>query len=61
LNGVRINRSGCLDHCQYGPTVVIYPESVWYRVASAEDAQEILHKHIIDGTVVDRLLIDNIT
>jgi (2Fe-2S) ferredoxin len=60
LADVRINRSGCLDHCKYGPTVVIYPEAVWYRVPSVEAAQEILNSHIIDGKVVDRLLIDNI-
>ena len=57
---MRINRAGCFEHCAYGPTVVIYPEAVWYRVSSVEDAQEILRSHIIEGKVVDRLLIDNI-
>jgi len=60
LGDVRINRAGCFEHCAYGPTVVIYPEAVWYRVQSVEDAQEILRSHIIEGKVVDRLLIDNI-
>lgn len=60
LEGVRINRSGCLDHCEYGPTVVVYPEGVWYRVASVESAQEILREHVIGGKVVEHLLIDNI-
>jgi len=27
---VRINKSGCLDQCEHGPTVVVYPEAVWY-------------------------------
>ena len=31
-DGVRINRAGCLDHCEYGPTVVVYPEGTWYHV-----------------------------
>ena len=57
---VRINRAGCLDHCAYGPTVVVYPEAVWYHVPSAEDAQEVLETHVVGGKVVERLLIDNI-
>ncbi len=60
LKDVRVNRSGCLDHCAFGPTVVIYPEAVWYHVPSVEDAQEILASHVRDGNVVERLLIDNI-
>ncbi len=57
---VRINRAGCLDHCQFGPTVVIYPEGVWYHVPSVEDAQEVLESHVVGGKIVERLLIDNI-
>ena len=57
---VRINRAGCMEHCEYGPTVVVYPEAVWYHVPSAEDAQEILREHVIGGKVVDRLLMDHI-
>jgi (2Fe-2S) ferredoxin len=56
---VRINRSGCLEHCEYGPSVVVYPQGVWYHVPTIEDAQEILHSHVIGGNVVERLLIDN--
>jgi len=57
---VRINRAGCMEHCEYGPSVVIYPEAVWYHVPTAEDAEEILREHIIGGKVVERLLMDNI-
>lgn len=57
LTDVRINRAGCLDHCAFGPTVVVYPEAVWYRVPDVEDAREILASHVIGGKVVDRLLI----
>ena len=57
---VRINRAGCMEHCEYGPAVVIYPEGTWYHVPTKEDAQEILDKHIVGGQVVEHLLIDNI-
>jgi (2Fe-2S) ferredoxin len=57
---VRINRAGCLDHCEHGPTVVIYPEAVWYHVPTVEDAQEVLRSHVVEGKVVERLLIDRL-
>jgi (2Fe-2S) ferredoxin len=57
---VRINRAGCMEHCEYGPSVVIYPEGVWYHVPTAEDAEEILREHVVGGKVVDRLLMENI-
>ena len=59
LTDVRINRSGCLEHCELGPSVVVYPEAVWYHVPSVEDAEEILRQHVIEGKIVDRLLMDN--
>jgi len=57
LNGpgqVRINASGCLDRCELGTTVVIYPEGVWYSVANKEDIEEILQTHVRDGGRVPR-------
>ncbi|OFX08650.1 MAG: 2Fe-2S ferredoxin [Alphaproteobacteria bacterium RIFOXYD12_FULL_60_8] len=55
LKDVRINTSGCLNRCELGPVVVIYPDDVWYRCASQEDAEEILQSHLIRGEVVTRL------
>jgi (2Fe-2S) ferredoxin len=57
---VRVNRAGCLDHCESGPSVVIYPEAVWYHVPTVEDAEEIVREHVVGGRVVERLLMDNI-
>lgn len=53
---VRANKAGCLDHCELGPSVVIYPEGVWYRVTSESDVTEIMERHIIKGEVVTRLI-----
>jgi (2Fe-2S) ferredoxin len=55
---VRVNRAGCLDHCEHGPVVVVYPEAVWYHVPTTEDAEEILNSHLVGGKPVDRLKID---
>jgi (2Fe-2S) ferredoxin len=52
---VRINKSGCLDQCEHGPTVVVYPESVWYGGVKLEDAEEIVTEHLVGGRPVERL------
>lgn len=57
LDDVRINTSGCLDRCEHGPTMVIYPRGVWYHYESREDVEEILARHLIEGEVIERLLL----
>jgi (2Fe-2S) ferredoxin len=52
---VRINKSGCLDQCEHGPMVVVYPEAVWYGAVRSEDAAEIVNEHLIAGRPVERL------
>ncbi|HET9180871.1 MAG TPA: (2Fe-2S) ferredoxin domain-containing protein [Candidatus Angelobacter sp.] len=54
---VRANKSGCLDQCEHGPTVVIYPEAVWYGGVTAADVDEIIDSHIAGGQPVARLMI----
>ena len=53
---VRANKAGCLDACQYGPSVVIYPEGTWYSVPKEEDVLEIVQSHLVKGEIVQRLL-----
>lgn len=57
LKDVRINSAGCLDRCELGPTVVIYPEGVWYRYDTPADVDEILTTHVRDGGRVQRLML----
>jgi (2Fe-2S) ferredoxin len=52
---VRVNHSGCLDQCGYGPMIVVYPESVWYWGVRPEDVDEIVREHLRDGRPVERL------
>jgi (2Fe-2S) ferredoxin len=54
---VRANKAGCLDVCEHGPNVVIYPEGVWYSHVSRDDVIEIIEKHIVRGEVIERLLL----
>jgi (2Fe-2S) ferredoxin len=60
LNGkgkVRINRAGCLDRCNDGPVMVVYPQAVWYTFVDNDDIDEIIESHLINGKVVERLLV----
>ncbi len=52
---VRANKAGCLDQCEQGPTVVVYPEGIWYGGVRKEDVAEIVESHIISGVPVERL------
>ena len=56
---VRANSAGCLDFCEQGPTLVIYPEGVWYRITDIEkDVKEILHSHCKNNNIVKRCIIN---
>jgi (2Fe-2S) ferredoxin len=54
---IRANNAGCLDQCEHGVTVVVYPEQVWYGSVTPEDIPEIVEKHLLGGEVVTRLLL----
>jgi len=54
---VRVNLAGCLDRCDEGPVMVVYPEGVWYTYVDKEDVDEIIREHIIGGRPVERLRI----
>ncbi len=54
---VRAQESGCLDQCEHGPTVVVYPEGVWYGFVQLSDVQQIVDEHLVGGKPVERLRI----
>jgi len=54
---VRINNAGCLDRCDEGPVLVVYPEGVWYTYVDKEDIDEIVTEHLQNGRIVERLKI----
>jgi (2Fe-2S) ferredoxin len=60
LNGekkIRINTAGCLDRCEQGPVIVIYPDEIWYTYIDKDDIDEIIDEHLIKGNIVERLKI----
>ena len=57
IENIRCNAAGCLDRCEFGPNMVIYPEGVWYRYESQQDIDEILETHLKNGGRVERLML----
>jgi (2Fe-2S) ferredoxin len=54
---LRVNQAGCLDRCEEGPCVVVYPDAVWYTYVDRADIDEIIEEHLRHGRVVERLRI----
>jgi len=54
---IRANASGCLDACEHGVTVVVYPDQVWYGGVTIDDVEEIIQQHLINNRPIDRLKI----
>jgi (2Fe-2S) ferredoxin len=57
---LRAQKSGCLDICDFGQTLVIYPEGVFYVGVSLNDVDEIIEEHIVNNRVVERLKLENV-
>lgn len=57
IESTRINQAGCLDRCELGPTMVVYPEGIWYRCENAEDIDEVIAEHLQNGRPVERLML----
>jgi (2Fe-2S) ferredoxin len=56
---IRAQRAGCLGICDFGPTVAVYPEGVFYVNVQLNDVEEIVQKHLIENKVVERLLLQD--
>jgi (2Fe-2S) ferredoxin len=54
---VRANAAGCLDQCEFGPTVVIYPQGIWYGAVRPDDVPRVLDETVIAGRVIKELRI----
>lgn len=53
----RANHAGCLEQCEHGPTVVIYPQGIWYGKVTLEDVPRIVRRTILEGEILPDLLI----
>jgi (2Fe-2S) ferredoxin len=52
---VRINQAGCLERCEQGPCLVVYPQGTWYTYVDNHDIDAIIDGHILGGSRVEAL------
>ncbi len=52
---IRAQKSGCLDLCELGPTVVVYPDGIFYGSVQLSDVHEIVQEHLVNNRPVERL------
>ncbi len=57
IHDVRANAAGCLDACATGPSIVVYPEGVWYGGVRLDDVPEIVEQHLVRDHPVERLIV----
>ncbi len=53
---VKVVETGCMGPCAAGPVARVMPDNVFYQGINAEDAREIVEKHLKQGAIVTRLL-----
>ena len=58
---VRANKSGCLDACEMGAAIVIYPSGIWYTNVKVKDVEEIFETSVLDNRIVNRLVASTAT
>ena len=56
LNDVRVNKAGCLDKCERGPSCVICPEGVWYTLPEDDEGLARILEHLRGGEVANEYL-----
>ncbi len=54
---VRANKAGCLEQCEHGPTVAIYPQNIFYGGVTVADVPRIVEETIIGGRILEDLRI----
>ena len=46
LGDVRVQKSGCLDRCEEGPSAVVYPEATWWTLPDSTEEAAALVEHL---------------
>ena len=46
--------------CAIGPTVLVYPDGIWYAQVRSSDVIEIIEEHLLNGRPVERLALTKV-
>lgn len=53
---IMVTKTSCLAHCGEGPTVIVYPDGIWYRRCEEKYAQELYDKHLMNNQLVSEIV-----
>jgi len=56
---INIIETGCMGPCDYGPVMMCYPEGIFYKKVTIDDAEEIVEEHFLKGRPVKRLMLQD--
>lgn len=56
VRDVVVSPNACIAQHAYGCVVMIYPDGIWYRIRTMDDAEQILEQHVIGGKPVKELI-----
>ena len=56
LRDIAVTKTGCMGRCMSGPSLVIYPDNVWYAPRDLHDVESIATHHLQAGRIVEQLL-----
>lgn len=59
-NEILVSKTGCTHQHHCGPTVIIHPDGVWYKLVTPADVAEIVQSHLVKNKIVERLHNQNI-
>lgn len=59
LTNFKAVATGCLEPCMAGPSVVVYPDNVWYGGVTVDDVERIIDEHLVGGRPVEFLVLDD--
>jgi len=56
INGM-VSSTGCLNLCEEGPVMVVYPQAYWYRGVTSEDAVDEILDALENGGPAEKYLL----
>ena len=54
---ILVTECASVGFCAIGPAVMIYPDGIWYAQVDTSDVGEIVEEHLLNGRVVERLVL----
>lgn len=53
---IMVTKTSCLSHCGEGPTVIVYPDGIWYRRCEEKYVKELYEKHLVNNQLVSEIV-----